>query len=140
MMNLKAIEESLKGANVTEELKEMDLKNPMWHGMKEVKLVDIQETENKNAFTLVFADTNNELMPSQFDGQVGNIYVRKDAFRNFILSAKFALNLDSKLDMMGTLEELSNNYHNIAFAIKHTIQQWGISYYNIIDWKATKQA
>ena len=143
-MELNKIREMVNKAEVTTEqaiaeINEQAKTNPLWHGVKECKLVDITQTEKVDAFLLVFADTDGNIMPSQFDGQNGNIYVKATTLRNFALSAKMALNLDNKLDIVQVLEELQNT-HRIYFTIKSTLQQWGISFYNIIDWKETKKA
>lgn len=143
-MELGKIREMVTKAESTTEqaiatINEQSKNNPMWYGIKECSLVDITQTEKGDAFLLVFADQDGNIMPSQFDGQNGNIYVKASTLRNFALSAKMALNLPNQLDIVQVLEELQKP-HRIYFTIKSTLQQWGISFYNIIDWKETKKA
>ena len=143
-MEINKIKEMVAKAESTTEqaiakINEQAKTNPLWYGIKECKLVDITQTEKGDAFLLVFADADGNIMPGQFDGQNGNIYVKATTLRNFALSAKMALNLDNKLDIVQVLEELQNP-HRIFFTVKSTLQQWGISFYNIIDWKETKKA
>ena len=143
-MEINKIKEMVSKAESTteqaiKEINEQAKTNPMWYGVKDCALVDIVQTEKGDAFLLVFADTDGNIMPSQFDGQNGNIYVKASTLRNFALSAKMALNLPNQLDIVQVLEELQNP-HRIFFTVKSTLQQWGISFYNIIDWKETKKA
>ena len=144
---LRGMEEQLNGATVIEDaLTEMEQEQKpshnLWIGKKSVRLADIQESkdEQKKGLLFIFVDSNGELMPSQFADQVGNIYVAKDRLQNFLLTAKYSLHMDAKLTPKEVLDELSNKEHEMYFTVNSSIKYWGMSFYNVIDWKQTHKA
>lgn len=130
--NIDAILESLEEQTKNVTIDDIDTTCPLWHGVKSLHLVSIDQAEK--GFTLTFADDENNLMPSQFSGQVGNIWVSD--LVNFIRSIKVALKLSATLKPREVIAELQKP-HDIYLIVKTSIKSWGISMYNQIDFAQT---
>lgn len=132
--NIDAILENLTEQTKNVTLDDIDTSSPLWHGAMSLHLVSIDQA-NKG-FTLTFANDMNELMPSQFAGQVGNIWISDLA--NFIRSIKVALHMSATLTPKEVIAELQKP-HNIYLIVKTSIKSWGVSMYNQIDYAQTAQ-
>jgi len=130
--NIDAILESLEEQTKNVTIDDIDTSCPLWHGAMSLHLVSIDQAEK--GFTLTFANDDNELMPSQFGGQVGNIWISDLA--NFIRSIKVALHMGATLTPREVIAELQKP-HNIYLIVKTSIKSWGISMYNQIDFAQT---
>ena len=115
----------------------------LWVGAKEVKLVSVEPfTTDKGIkyFRLFFADNTGMQMPSQFADQLGNIAIRVDQFMNsFIPSMKFIHNMPSTATAMDVIKLLEADYHTFYFVTKSSMKAWGMSFFTVIDYKATSE-
>lgn len=132
--NLNAILENLETETKSAVIDEVDTKCPLWQGAHSLHLVSIDKA--KQGYTLTFANDSGEIMPSQFDDQVGNIWIRD--LTTFIRSIKVALHMPATHTPKDVIEELEHP-HNIYLVIQTSMKQWGLSMYNKIDFAQTAQ-
>ena len=108
----------------------------LWAGLKKVRLTSIEKNED-GTYRLYFMDSNNQPMPSQFEGQDGALYMRNiQALKKFTRNMQAAFHMPSTAttkDILSKLEE----YNNIYFVVKSSMKSWGLSMYNVIDYAQT---
>lgn len=132
---ISTLDEQLDNALISE-IDNIDMKCKLWNGAVDCKLVSIDTTANGN-YTMTFTDTEGNPMPSQFDGQIGNIYIgTQEQLVSFLKSIKVALHMPSTLKPSEVVAELEKP-HRIAFIVRTSMKSWGLSMYNRIDMAAT---
>lgn len=111
----------------------------MWSGTVCAHLIDIIQDDNKNIL-MVFADSNNVPMPSQYPDKAGNIYAGKNktsllaTLNNF----KYALHMDATIKGKAIITELQKP-HDIVFYVNGTMMPNGMWYTNRVNFQATAQ-
>ena len=134
LTNLDEILADLEEQTLDNIIEETDTTCPLWRGVHELHLVSMDKATNGKGVILTFANSNGDIMPAQFNGQFGNIYVA--SLDNFIRSIRVALHLDATLSKRDILKELQRP-HNISLAVKTSMKPWGLSMYNVIDFAET---
>lgn len=140
--NINALLEELDNRTnntIIEELDETESDRPkLWSGTVCAHLISIDKDEY--GYHLVFADSNNNPMPSQYDGKFGDIWGGKtaDSLRDILRNFKLALHMNSTLNNVGIVAELEKP-HNIVFYINGTMGKNGMLYRNRVDFGTTAQ-
>ena len=133
---IEELNEELNNSTLIEELNEDTNTSQLWHGTIDLHLVSIDQNE-RGAYLLTFANNDGEVMPGQFEGQFGNIYLaNKDRLIAWLKNMKIALHLPSTLKVGDVISELEKP-HKIYLAVKTSMKSWGLSQYNVVDFAQT---
>lgn len=117
----------------------------LWHGDVECFIVSVDVLKNgaitltlgRNVYDADEDKTKVELMPSQFKGQIGNLYFSdKGRLADWARSMKIAQKMPATYKTLDVLAELEKPHH-IFFIIRSKMQSWGLSIHSVVDFEQT---
>lgn len=143
---LTALDAMVSESTVATELDNVKSTVKLWSGDIECRLASIDQTPT-GAYNLTFSrtvydsetdTTTTELMPSQFEGQIGSLYfANSERLVSWLRNMKIVLGMPSGYKPSEILTELEKDHH-IFFIVKSSMKQWGQSLYNVVDFAQTQ--